>query len=142
REGGGWYAGGGRARRGRGPARGEIAYGKLGGAGGTFANVAPEVEAAVCARLGLRPEPIATQVVPRDRHAVFFGTLAVLAGSCERIATEIRHLQRTEVGGVAEPFGRGQKGSSARPHKRNPVLSENVAGLARPVRGRARAGVG
>src|SRR5881296_4418869 len=89
----GWYAELGRDRRRLATARDEIAYGKLAGAVGTFANIAPEVEAAVCQRLGLRPEPIATQVVPRDRHAVFFGSLAVLAGSCERIATEIRHLQ-------------------------------------------------
>jgi adenylosuccinate lyase len=118
-------------------ARGEIAHGKLSGAVGTFANTAPEIEAAVCARLGLRPEPIATQVVPRDRHAVLFASLAVLAGTCERIALEIRHLQRTEVGEVAEPFGAGQKGSSAMPHKRNPVLTENICGLARLMRGYA-----
>ena len=132
-----WYAELGRDRRRLATAREEIAYGKLSGAVGTFANIAPEVEAAVCARLGLRPEPIATQVVPRDRHAAFFGCLAIVAGSCERIALEIRHLQRTEVGEVAEPFGRGQKGSSAMPHKRNPVLSENVSGLARLIRGYA-----
>ena len=132
-----WYAELGRDRRRLATAREEIAYGKLSGAVGTFANIAPEIEAAVCARLGLRPEPIATQVVPRDRHAAFFGCLAIVAGSCERIALEIRHLQRTEVGEVAEPFGRGQKGSSAMPHKRNPVLSENVSGLARLVRGYA-----
>ena len=132
-----WYAELGRDRRRLATAREEIAYGKLSGAVGTFANIAPDVEAAVCARLGLRPEPIATQVVPRDRHAAFFGCLAIVAGSCERIALEIRHLQRTEVGEVAEPFGRGQKGSSAMPHKRNPVLSENVSGLARLVRGYA-----
>jgi len=132
-----WYAELGRDRRRLATAREEIAYGKLSGAVGTFANIAPEVEAAVCARLGLRPEPIATQVVPRDRHAAFFGCLAIVAGSCERIALEIRHLQRTEVGEVAEPFGRGQKGSSAMPHKRNPVLSENVSGLTRLVRGYA-----
>jgi adenylosuccinate lyase len=118
-------------------AREEIAYGKLSGAVGTFANNDPEVEAAVCKRLGLRPEPIATQVVPRDRHATFFAALAVLAGTCERIAVEIRHLQRTEVGEVAEPFSAGQKGSSAMPHKRNPILAENVTGLARLVRGYA-----
>src|SRR5579883_2075717 len=92
---------------------------------------------AVCARLGLKPEPIATQVVPRDRHAVFFATLAVLGGALERIATEIRHLQRTEVGEALEPFGRGQKGSSAMPHKRNPWMAENVCGLARLLRGYA-----
>jgi adenylosuccinate lyase len=91
----------------------------------------------VCARLGLAPEPVATQVVPRDRHAVLFTQLAVLAGTCERIAVEIRHLQRTEVGEVAEPFSAGQKGSSAMPHKRNPILAENVTGLARLMRGYA-----
>jgi adenylosuccinate lyase len=132
-----WYAELGRDRRRLAAARDEIAYGKLSGAVGTFANNEPAVEAAVCARLGLRPEPIATQVVPRDRHAVVFGALAVLAGTCERIATEIRHLQRTEVGEVAEPFSAGQKGSSAMPHKRNPVLVENLTGLARLVRGYA-----
>jgi adenylosuccinate lyase len=130
----GWYAELGRSRRRLAAAREEIAHGKLSGAVGTFANTPPEVEAAVCARLGLRPEPVATQVVPRDRHATFFAVLAVLAGACERIALEIRHLQRTEVGELAEPFGRGQKGSSAMPHKRNPILAENVCGLARLVR--------
>jgi adenylosuccinate lyase len=132
-----WYAELTRGRAGLAAAREEIAYGKLSGAVGTFANNDPEVEAAVCARLGVRPEPLATQVVPRDRHAVFFARLATLAGSCERIALEIRHLQRTEVGEVAEPFGAGQKGSSAMPHKRNPILSENVTGLARLMRGYA-----
>src|SRR5947199_249157 len=114
-----------------------IAYGKLSGAVGTFANHDPAVERAVCARLGLKSEPIATQVIPRDRHAELFTCLAVLAGTCERIALEIRHLQRTEVGEVAEPFAPGQKGSSAMPHKRNPVLAENVCGLARLVRAHA-----
>jgi adenylosuccinate lyase len=118
-------------------AREEIAYGKLSGAVGTFAHLRPEVESYVCERLGLRPEPLATQIVPRDRHAVFFTTLAVLASSIERIATEIRHLQRTEILEVLEPFGRGQKGSSAMPHKRNPILTENLCGLARLVRGYA-----
>jgi adenylosuccinate lyase len=118
-------------------AREEVAYGKLSGAVGTFAHLRPEVEAHVCECLGLRPEPLATQVVPRDRHAVFFTTLALLASSIERIATEIRHLQRTEVLEVLEPFGRGQKGSSAMPHKRNPILTENLCGLARLVRGYA-----
>ena len=132
-----WYAELGRDRRRLAVAREAIAYGKLSGAVGTFANTPPDVEAAVCARLGLRPEPIATQVVPRDRHAGFFSSLAILAGTLERIALEIRHLQRTEVGEVAEPFGKGQKGSSAMPHKRNPILTENVCGLARLVRGYA-----
>jgi adenylosuccinate lyase len=133
----GWYAELSRDRGRLARARAEVAYGKLSGAVGTFANNPPEVEAAVLARLGLRPEPLATQVVPRDRHAGFFTTLAVLGGTVERIATEIRHLQRTEVGEVAEPFGRGQKGSSAMPHKRNPILAENVTGLARLLRGYA-----
>jgi adenylosuccinate lyase len=132
-----WYAELGRDRRRLAAARSEVAFGKLSGAVGTFANNDPAVEAAVCARLGIAPEPIATQVVPRDRHAVLFTCLATLAGTCERIAVEIRHLQRTEVGEVAEPFSAGQKGSSAMPHKRNPILSENVAGLARLMRGYA-----
>ena len=132
-----WYAELTRGRRRLAAARAEIAHGKLSGAVGTFANNAPAVEAAVCAHLGLTPEPIATQVVPRDRHAVLFAALAVLGGTCERIAVEIRHLQRTEVGEVAEPFSAGQKGSSAMPHKRNPILAENVTGLARLLRGYA-----
>ncbi len=115
-------------------ARAEIATGAISGAVGTFANVAPEVEAHVCAEMGLAPEPISTQVIPRDRHAAFFSTLAVIASSVERIATEIRHLQRTEVLEAEEYFAPGQKGSSAMPHKRNPVLSENLTGLARMVR--------
>jgi adenylosuccinate lyase len=129
-----WYAELGRGRRALAQARDLVAHGKLSGAVGTFANNPPEVEAGVCRRLGLTPEPIATQVVPRDRHAHFFTRLAVLAGTCERIATEIRHLQRTELGEALEPFGRGQKGSSAMPHKRNPILTENLCGLARLVR--------
>ena len=130
----GWWAELGRDRRRLEAAREGIAFGKLSGAVGTFANHDPAVERAVCMRLGLKAEPIATQVIPRDRHAEFFTCLAVLAGTCERIALEIRHLQRTEVGEVAEPFAPGQKGSSAMPHKRNPVLAENVCGLARLVR--------
>ena len=133
----GWYAELGRGRRALAEARDLVAHGKLSGAVGTFANNPPDVEAGVCRRLGLTAEPIATQVVPRDRHAHFFTRLAVLAGTCERIATEIRHLQRTEVGEALEPFGRGQKGSSAMPHKRNPILTENLCGLARLVRGYA-----
>ena len=115
-------------------AREAVAFGTLSGAVGTFAHLAPEVEAFVCQRLGLRPEPVATQVVPRDRHAQFFTTLAVVAGSVERFAVEIRHLQRSEVGEAEEPFGGAQKGSSAMPHKRNPILTENVTGLARLLR--------
>jgi adenylosuccinate lyase len=115
-------------------AREEIATCAISGAVGTFANVDPRVEASVAKCLGLVPEPISTQVIPRDRHAAFFAMLAVIASSIERLATEIRHLQRTEVAEVMEPFGRGQKGSSAMPHKRNPVLAENLTGLARLVR--------
>jgi len=132
-----WWAELGRDRQRLASARDGIAYGKLSGAVGTFANHDPAVERAVCMRLGLKAEPIATQVVPRDRHAELFTTLAVVAGTCERIALEIRHLQRTEVGEAAEPFAPGQKGSSAMPHKRNPVLAENICGLARLVRAHA-----
>jgi adenylosuccinate lyase len=115
-------------------ARAEIATCAISGAVGTFANVDPRVEAHVAARLGLAVEPISTQVIPRDRHAMFFATLGVIASSVERLATEIRHLQRTEVLEAEEYFAPGQKGSSAMPHKRNPVLSENLTGLARMVR--------
>ena len=115
-------------------ARAEIATCKISGAVGTFANVAPAVEAHVAKAMGLSPESSSTQVIPRDRHAMFFATLGVIASSLERLATEIRHLQRTEVGEAEEYFSPGQKGSSAMPHKRNPVLSENLAGLARMVR--------
>ena len=115
-------------------ARAEVATGAISGAVGTFANVDPAVEAHVCARLGLTPEPISTQVIPRDRHAAFFAALAVIASSIENIATEIRHMQRTEVLEAEEYFSAGQKGSSAMPHKRNPVLTENLTGLARLVR--------
>jgi len=132
-----WYAELARDRDRLARAREEVAHGKLSGAVGTFAHSSPEIERHVCDRLGLEPEPIATQVVPRDRHAAFFATLALLASSVERIAVEIRHLQRSEVLEVLEPFGRGQKGSSAMPHKRNPILTENLCGLARLVRGYA-----
>ena len=115
-------------------ARDDIATCAISGAVGTFANVAPEIEAHVAAELGLKPEPISTQIIPRDRHAMFFATLGVVASSIERLATEIRHLQRTEVLEAEEFFSPGQKGSSAMPHKRNPVLSENLTGLARVVR--------
>ena len=115
-------------------ARAEIATGAISGAVGTFANIDPAVEAHVCAKLGLDPEPISTQVIPRDRHAAFFATLGVIASSVENIATEIRHIQRTEVLEAEEFFSKGQKGSSAMPHKRNPVLTENLTGLARLVR--------
>ncbi|MBV9243297.1 MAG: adenylosuccinate lyase [Methylobacteriaceae bacterium] len=116
-------------------ARKEIATCALSGAMGTFANVDPRVEAYVAEKLGLVPEPISTQVIPRDRHAMFFAILGVVASCIERLATEIRHLQRTEVLEAEEFFAEGQKGSSAMPHKRNPVLSENLTGLARLVRG-------
>ena len=115
-------------------ARDEVATGAISGAVGTFANIDPAVEAHVCKMMGLRPEPISTQVIPRDRHAMFFATLGVIASSIENIAIEIRHMQRTEVLEAEEFFSPGQKGSSAMPHKRNPVLSENLTGLARLVR--------
>jgi adenylosuccinate lyase len=115
-------------------ARKEIATCAISGAVGTFANIDPQVEAHVAEKLGLEPEPISTQVIPRDRHAQFFMTLALIASSVERLATEIRHLQRTEVREAEEYFAPGQKGSSAMPHKRNPVLAENLTGLARVVR--------
>ena len=118
-------------------ARDEIATAAISGAVGTFANVRPEVEAHVAKELGLKPEPISTQVIPRDRHAMFFATLGVIASSIERLAVEIRHLQRTEVLEAEEYFSPGQKGSSAMPHKRNPVLTENLTGLARMVRSAA-----
>jgi adenylosuccinate lyase len=118
-------------------AREEVATCAISGAVGTFAHVDPRVEAYVAEKLGLKPEPISTQVIPRDRHAAYFAALAVVASSIERLATEIRHLQRTEVLEVEEQFTEGQKGSSAMPHKRNPVLSENLTGLARVVRGYA-----
>ncbi len=115
-------------------ARAEIATGAFSGAVGTFANIDPAVEEHVCKMLGLTPEPISTQVIPRDRHAMYFATLGVIASSIENVATEIRHMQRTEVLEAEEFFSPGQKGSSAMPHKRNPVLSENLTGLARLVR--------
>lgn len=116
-------------------ARAEIATCAISGAVGTFANVDPRVESHVAAKMGLAVEPVSTQVIPRDRHAMFFATLGVVASSIENIATEIRHMQRTEVLEAEEFFSKGQKGSSAMPHKRNPVLSENLTGLARIVRG-------
>ncbi len=115
-------------------ARGEIATCAISGAVGTFANIDPRVEEYVAAKLGLAPEPISTQVIPRDRHAALFATLGIIASSIERLATEIRHLQRTEVREAEEFFSAGQKGSSAMPHKRNPILTENLTGLARVVR--------
>jgi adenylosuccinate lyase len=115
-------------------ARDEISTAAISGAVGTFANIDPRVEAHVAEKLGLKPEPVSTQVIPRDRHAAYFAALGVVASSLERLATEIRHLQRTEVLEAEEYFSEGQKGSSAMPHKRNPVLTENLTGLARMVR--------
>ena len=115
-------------------AREEIAVCAISGAVGTYSTIDPAIETHVANKLGLKPETISTQVIPRDRHAMFFATLGVIAGSVERLATEIRHLQRTEVREAEEFFEAGQKGSSAMPHKRNPVLSENLTGLARLVR--------
>jgi len=115
-------------------ARAEIATGAVSGAVGTFANIDPRVEEHVCAKLGLIPEPVSTQVIPRDRHAMFFAILGVIGSSIENVAIEIRHMQRTEVLEAEEYFSPGQKGSSAMPHKRNPVLTENLTGLARLVR--------
>lgn len=114
-----------------------ISYGKISGAVGTFANIDPKVEEYVCKKAGLKPTPCSTQIIQRDRHAEFFSTLAIIASSIEKFAVEIRHLQRTEVLEVEEFFSKGQKGSSAMPHKRNPVLSENLSGLARLLRGYA-----
>ncbi len=135
----GWYAEATRHRERLLRARGAIGAGKLSGAVGTFAHVPPFVEEYVCRRLGLAPDPVSTQIVARDRHAEFVAVLAGIAASLERIATEIRHLQRTEVREAEEPFAEGQKGSSAMPHKRNPVSCEQICGLARVVRANAQA---
>ncbi len=132
-----WYAEFERHRARLAQARDTVSVGKLSGAVGTFAHLPPEVEAGACARLGLKPAPVSTQIIQRDRHAEYFATLAVVGGGIERVATEIRHLQRTEVREAEEWFAPGQKGSSAMPHKRNPVLSENLSGLARLLRGYA-----
>ena len=115
-------------------ARSEICVGAISGAVGTYANIDPSIEEFVCNALGLKPETVSTQIIPRDRHAMFFATLGDIGASIDRIATEIRHLQRTEVLEVEEYFSKGQKGSSAMPHKRNPVLTENLSGLSRLVR--------
>ncbi len=135
----GWYAEAVRNKARLRSAREEIRHGKISGAVGTYAHLGPEIEAEVMERLGLLPERISTQVVPRDRHAMLMAVLGILASSLDRIATEIRHLQRTDVREVEEPFGRGQKGSSSMPHKRNPVKCENVSGLARVVRAHVQA---
>ncbi|HZR71139.1 MAG TPA: adenylosuccinate lyase [Burkholderiales bacterium] len=112
----------------------DVAVGMISGAVGTFAQISPKVEAYVCKKTGLKPAPVSNQIIQRDRHAFFFATLAVIASSLEKFAVEVRHLQRTEVQEAEEPFTAGQKGSSAMPHKRNPILSENVAGLSRLMR--------
>ncbi len=129
-----WYAEMQRNRKRLAAARENIATGAISGAVGTFANIDPYVEEYVCLKMGLTPEPVSTQVIPRDRHAEYFCTLSLIASSLERIAIEIRHLQRTEVLEVEEFFSKGQKGSSAMPHKRNPILSENLTGQARYIR--------
>jgi len=118
-------------------AKERIAYGKISGAVGTFAHLSPAVEAYVCKKCGLKPAPISSQIIQRDRHAEFLTTLALIAASVEKIALQIRHLQRTEVAEAEEPFGQGQKGSSAMPHKRNPIAAENLTGLSRVVRSNA-----
>jgi adenylosuccinate lyase len=114
-----------------------VSYGKISGAVGTMAHLDPKVEKYVCKKMGLKPETVSTQIIPRDRHSIYFSTLAHLGSALERIATEIRHMQRTEVAEAEEPFIKGQKGSSAMPHKRNPIISENICGLARLLRGYA-----
>ncbi len=130
-----WYEELGRAAKRIERARESVAVGKLSGAVGTYSDIPPEVEEYVCQKLGLRPAAVSTQIVQRDRHAEYMLAIALTASSIEKFAVEIRHLQRTEVGEAEEPFTRGQKGSSAMPHKRNPILSENLSGLARLVRG-------
>jgi len=122
-------------------AKAQVAYGKISGAVGTHATVPPDIEEKVCLQLGLFPEPVSTQVVPRDRHANFLATLALIGASLERMAQEVRHLQRTEVLEAEEPFAEGQTGSSAMPHKRNPELTERICGLARVLRGYALTGM-
>ncbi|MDR3306534.1 MAG: adenylosuccinate lyase [Endomicrobium sp.] len=114
-----------------------VSYGKISGAVGAMAHLDPSVEKYVCQKMGLKPEPVSTQIVPRDRHSIYFSTLAHVGACLERIAVEIRHLQRTEVAEAEEPFTKGQRGSSAMPHKRNPIISENICGLARLLRGYA-----
>jgi adenylosuccinate lyase len=111
-----------------------ISYGKLSGAVGTFSNIGPDVEAKLCEKVGLKPDPVSTQVIQRDKHAEFMSALAITAATLDQLATEIRHLQRTEVREIEEPFQKGQKGSSAMPHKRNPILSERVSGLSRVIK--------
>jgi len=134
-----WYAEMRRNLERLGRAKENIAYGKVSGAVGTYAHLSPAVEEYVCKKCGLKPAPISNQIIQRDRHAEFFTTLALVAASVEKIALEIRHLQRTEVGEAEEPFSAGQKGSSAMPHKRNPIASENLMGLSRVMRANASA---
>ena len=134
-----WYEEAGRNIRRLKAAAEDMRVGKISGAVGTFAHIGPEIEEAICQKLGLRPAPVSSQVIQRDRHANFVATLAVLAASLEKIALEVRHLQRTEVREAEEYFSKGQKGSSAMPHKRNPVTSEQICGLARVVRANAQA---
>ena len=134
-----WYAEAGRDLKRLDAAAEDLRIGKISGAVGTFAHIGPEVEEKICEKLGLRPAPVASQVIQRDRHAHFVATLATLTAGCEKIALEVRHLQRTEVREAEEYFARGQKGSSAMPHKRNPVTSEQICGLARVVRSNAQA---
>jgi adenylosuccinate lyase len=137
----GWYAELGRARRRFLAAREETKVGKLAGAVGTYAHLSPTLEAAALGKLGLRPETVPTQIVQRDRHAALLSALALVAAAVERLALTVRHWQRTEVRELEEPFGKGQRGSSAMPHKRNPILSENLCGLARLVRAYAGTGL-
>jgi adenylosuccinate lyase len=134
-----WYDEARRGRRRLEAAAEEIRVGKISGAVGTFAHIGPEAEERICERLGLRPAPISSQVLSRDLHAAYISALALIAATCEKIALEVRHLQRTEVREVEEPFAAGQKGSSAMPHKRNPVTCEQVCGLARVVRSNVQA---
>lgn len=136
-----WYSEVGRCISNVAKARTEIGYGKLSGTVGSYTQLPVRVEEMVMRRLGLRPEPVSTQVVPRDRHALMLCILAVVAACLERIATEIRNLQRTEIGEVAEPFGRGQRGSSAMPHKKNPIICERIVSLARVIRSQAVVGL-
>jgi adenylosuccinate lyase len=134
-----WYEEAGRNQRRLKAAAEDMRVGKISGAVGTFAHIGPEIEEAICAKLGLRAAPISSQVIQRDRHANFVATLAVIAASLEKIALEVRHLQRTEVREAEEYFSTGQKGSSAMPHKRNPITCEQICGLARVVRANAQA---
>ena len=134
-----WYAEAGRNRKRLEAAAEDLRVGKISGAVGTFAHIGPDVEEKICARLGLEPAPVASQVIQRDRHAQFVATLGTLTAGLEKIALEVRHLQRTEVREAAEYFAVGQKGSSAMPHKRNPITSEQICGLARVVRANAQA---